>query len=136
MQAFGFWAPAAFSSTPGSTLVLGRGGPRSCQRKQANCSGAWFIIHKLESWKQGLPFLVTFPGLYLWGSLGLVNLVGEKGNRVLTSQEEMSRLWCSFCKARMQSSPDSGWKKRKSQRKPENFQREVIWEGRDDGLGA
>lgn len=107
-----------FKSWLYSSAREGRAGPRSCQRKQANCTGAWFIIHRVESWEQGLSFLVTFPGLYLWGSLGLVNLVGEKGKlRVLTSQEEMSRFWFSFCKARTQSSPDSGWKKRKKSKK-------------------
>lgn len=101
MQVFRFWAPAASPSNPGSTQVLGRGGRRLRQRKQAYCTRALVYRSQPGALEAGLTLSGYIPWSLPLGSLGLVNLVGEKGKlRVLTSQEEMSRLWFSFCRAR------------------------------------
>lgn len=101
MQVFRFWAPAASPSNPGSTQVLGRGGRRLRQRKQAYCTRALVYHSQPGALEAGLTLSGYIPWSLPLGSLGLVNLVGEKGKlRVLTSQEEMSRLWFSFCRAR------------------------------------
>lgn len=101
MQVFRFWAPAASPSNPGSTQVLGRGGRRLRQRKQAYCTRALVYRSQPGVLEAGLTLSGYIPWSLPLGSLGLVNLVGEKGKlRVLTSQEEMSRLWFSFCRAR------------------------------------
>lgn len=52
-------------------------------------------------WEAGLTLSGSILSSLPLGPLGLGDLRGERGKLgVLTSQEEMSRLWCSFCKAR------------------------------------
>lgn len=119
------WRPSCFLSKPWLHLVRGRGGRGSCQSKPA-----WHLGLGLSGIAGSLPCALwsslpplshqevaagkaaagwnlerradpsRFPSpVSTWGAWGTWAERRGNGGR-LTSQEEMSRLWLSFCKAR------------------------------------